>query len=145
MQGVEGQLKWQPSDMNQLLLSFSFMDTEDDFATNYEEGEISSETQREQSLSADFSGSVSWIHRPDTDSSYAATYYHVDNWNPYADDGYLFSRLDLAYTNQVMMAGNQTLQFKLNLQYRFDDDPLNRTKNNYSDDYLIYGSLAFKF
>lgn len=145
MRGVEGQLKWHPSNMNQLLLSFSFMDTEDDFPTNYEAGEISSETQREQSLSADFSGSVSWIHRPNIDSTYAASYYHVDNWNPYADGGYLFSRLDLAYTNQVGIAEKQNLQFKLNLQYRFDDDPLNRTKNNYSDDYLLYGSIAYKF
>jgi len=31
------------------------------------------------------------------------------------------------------------------LQYRFDDDPLVRDKNNYEDDYLIYVSGQVKF
>ncbi|EAT12125.1 TonB-dependent receptor [Bermanella marisrubri] len=144
MSGIEGQFKWNPSTFNTLLVSFAYIDTEDDFPQNYDDGVFTRDSERETTLSADISGSLSWIHSFNTDASFAATYYHVDNWNPITY-GFQFSRLDLAYTDQIRLMAEQGVELKLNMQYRLDDDPLNRPKNNYADDYLFYGSIAYRF
>lgn len=145
--GIEGQLKIKPDSNNEWLVSLAYMDVNDDFPENKESGELTDEAQRESSLSADISGSVAWIHRSDKTTRFGTALYHVNNWNPYVESdpgGYEFTRLDLSASKDLLLQG-YTLTLEGNMQYRFDDDPIVRDKNNYDDKYLVYISGKLKF
>lgn len=138
--GIEGQFKIRLSSSDNIALSFSYIDVKDDF-----EGNTDSVIQ-ETSLTADRSGSLSWIHRFSRNTMLGSAYYHVENWNKNAVDGsYTFSRLDMNVRHAINLADNYTLILQAAIQYRFDDDPLGRSKNNYTDDHFVFGSAAIKF
>jgi iron complex outermembrane receptor protein len=138
--GIEGQLKVGVSDADNMALSFSYVDVNDDFAGN------NSDVTQEGSLSADRSGSLSWIHSFSSNTTLGTAYYHVENWNTNTDDGpYTFSRLDMNVRHTMNLTEEHTLTLQAAMQYRLDDDPLGRNKNNYSDDHFVYGSAQLKF
>jgi len=169
-QGIEGQFKVKLSEQDDVVLSFSYVDTEDDFFVNMNTADdvaatglldaadigvtLSKGAQRETSLSADRSGSLSWIHSFNTNTVLGTAYYHVENWNPYADaeyngtgdvSGYTFSRLDMNIRHKIPLTGDLALTLQAAMQYRFDDDPLGRSRNNYVDDHFLYGSAQVNF
>ncbi len=157
--GIEGQFKWALKDNDQILLSFSYLNIDDDFDSNrYAAGEdipsnkvvgdLRSEADRESSLSAESSGSLAWIHAVNRQTQFATTFYHVNNWNKYVSNnggGYEFSRLDFNVNHTVNLANGLEMVLQAALQYRLDNDPLVRSKNNYNDDHHIYGSARFNF
>ncbi|MFY0642539.1 MAG: TonB-dependent receptor, partial [Bermanella sp.] len=145
--GVEGQFKVKVNANNDFMISFAYLDVDDDFPSNKDaNGELTSEAERESSLSADTSGSIAWMTRLDNQTRFAGAIYHVNNWNIYtSDEGYEFTRLDLNASKDFTLPSGYTLTLQSALQYRFDDDPLVRDKNNYEDDYLIYVSGQVKF
>ena len=147
--GIEGQLKVKPNADNEWLMSFAYLDVNDDFPENKNgSGNLTKEAERESSLSAEYSGSVAWLHRINSQTRFASALYHVNNWNPYVESspgGYEFTRLDLNMSKDLLIQSAYTLTLEGNLQYRFDDDPLVRDKNNYDDKYLVYISGKLKF
>ena len=172
-QGIEGQFKVKLSSNDNLAISFSYTDTKDDYFVNLNTAEDVAEAnntnyldtsdigvtlnkgaQRETSLSAEQSGSLSWIHSFNTNTVLGTAYYHVENWNPYADaeyngtgdvSGYTFSRLDMNIRHKIPLTGDLALTLQAAMQYRFDDDPLGRSRNNYVDDHFLYGSAQVNF
>jgi iron complex outermembrane receptor protein len=138
--GIEGQLKVRVSDADNMALSFSYVDVKDDFAGN------NSDATQEGSLSADRSGSLSWIHKFSSHTTLGTAYYHVENWNTQAsENGYTFSRLDMNISHGINLTEQYTLTLQAAMQYRFDDDPLGRNRNFYTDDHFVYGSAQLKF
>jgi iron complex outermembrane receptor protein len=138
--GIEGQFKIKLSGKNDLATSFSYIDTKDDFEGNNDD------IKQESSLSADRSGSLSWIHKYSKNTTLGSAYYHVENWNKYATDGsYTFSRLDMNLRHTMNLTAKYALTLQAALQYRLDDDPLGRDRNNYTDDHFVYGSAQLKF
>lgn len=147
--GIESQLKIKPNSRNEWLMSFAYLDVNDDFAANKDSsGNLTKEAERESSLSAKYSGSLAWMHSMDSHSRFAAALYHVQDWNPYIESkegGYEFTRLDLNVSHDMNLQAGSLLTLEANLQYRFDNDPLVRDKNNYDDDYLVYVTGKIKF
>lgn len=143
--GIEGQFKTRFKAKNELLLSFAYLDINDNFSINKENGELTKDTERESSLSADTSGSISWIHKSSDRSRFSSVIYHANNWNPYAEGGYEFTRLDLHASHDFSIMSDTIFTLEGNLQYRIDDDPLVRDKNNYDEKYLFYMSGRIKF
>ncbi|MFT5592483.1 MAG: iron complex outermembrane receptor protein [Oceanicoccus sp.] len=145
--GVEGQFKVKVNAKNDFMISFAYLDVDDDFSSNKDaSGELTSAAERESSLSADTSGSIAWMTRFDNQTRFASAIYHVNNWNIYtSDEGYEFTRLDLNASKDFMLSSGHTVTLQSALQYRLDNDPLVRDKNNYDDDYLIYVSGQLKF
>jgi iron complex outermembrane receptor protein len=138
--GIEGQVKVKLSASDNLAVSFSYVDTKDDFAGNNDD------ITQESSLSADRSGSLSWIHKYSKNTTLGSAYYHVENWNEDATDGsYTFSRLDMNVRHTMNLTAKYALTLQAALQYRLDDDPLGRDRNNYTDDHFVYGSAQLKF
>jgi hypothetical protein len=43
------------------------------------------------------------------------------------------------------LTAKYALTLQAALQYRLDDDPLGRDRNNYTDDHFLYGSAQLKF
>lgn len=145
--GIEGQLKVKLSTKDSFALSFSYLDSDDDFASNKDEnGELTYDAEQESSLSADRSGSLSWIHSFNRNTVLGTAYYHVENWNTHAtESGYTFSRLDMNIRHKIMITNDLALTLQAAMQYRFDDDPLGRSRNNYVDDHFLYGSAQVNF
>lgn len=145
--GIEGQLKLKINGYNDLLIGFAYLDVDDDFAVNKDlNGDLTTEAERESSLTADKSGSVSWMSRVDERTRFSSTIYHANNWNKYTGDmGYEFTRLDLSASKDIPIASGYALTVQSVLQYRLDNDPLVRDKNNYDDDYLFYVNGQLKF
>ncbi|WP_283787109.1 TonB-dependent receptor plug domain-containing protein [Bermanella sp. WJH001] len=140
--GFEGQIKWDMNHENQLVLSFSRIKTDDDFSSN------NSKVDRESSLTAERSGSLSWINYLSKQTTLGMVYYHVDNWNVPRrpeTDGFEFQRLDLTASHEVKLHENYTLELKGTLQYRLDDDPLLYEANNYDDKEHYYFSAQLNF
>ena len=133
---------------NNVALSFSYLDSDDDFAENKEAGELTKEAERESTLTADRSGSLSWIHNYSDRSTLGLAWYHVENWNVYAttdETGFEFSRIDMNVVHHVPLASGGDLTLQVAVQHRLDDDPLGRPKNNYTDDTFAFASVAYRF
>lgn len=147
--GIEGRLKIKPNAYDEWLISAAFLDVNDDFPVNKDNtGVLTKEAERESSLSADTSGSIAWIHTINNTLRFASALYHVNHWNPYVEsskEGYEFTRLDLNLSKDLAFQSGYTFTLEGNIQYRFDDDPLVRDKNNYDDKYLVYVSGQMKF
>lgn len=140
--GIEGQVKWAPVGNNQLILSFSYVDNDNDFVTN------NFASYKEESLSADRSGSLIWISKVNKETKLAGAYYHVENWNKErsgSSSGFTFSRLDLSVNQSVILSDSYTLTMQANVQYRLDDDPLLYQRNNYSDRAHYYVSMKINY
>lgn len=136
MSGIEGQVHWQANATNDITLGFSYVDTDYNLPGN------NAKVDQERALSADRSGSLSWVHQFAENTKLATTYYHVENWNKF---NYTFSRLDLNATQKYKLDDEYIVTLQAALQYRFDDDPLGRNKNNYTDKHFIYASAQFAF
>lgn len=136
MSGIEGQVHWQANASNDFTLGFSYIDTDYDLPGN------NVKVEQERALSADRSGSLSWVHQFSEDTKLATTYYHVENWNKF---NYTFSRLDLNGTQKYTLDEDYVLTLQAAVQYRFDDDPIGRNKNNYLDKHFIYASAQLAF
>ncbi len=138
--GLEGQLTCKLDDENKLIVSFSLLDTKNDFPGNNEE------ITKESNLSADSSGSVVWLHNLHQNTQLGAAYYRVNNWGEQEDsEGVQFSRLDLNVNHNVPINHEYQLKLQGALQYRLDNDPLLYRNNNYSDDLHVYASLELSF
>lgn len=140
--GFEGQIKWDVDPDNQLMLSFSRIKTDDDFEQN------NINVDRESSLTAERSGSLSWISYLSSRTTIGAVYYHVDNWNVNRrpeTDGFEFKRLDLTASHDIKLYDGYSLQVKGTLQYRLDDDALLYQANNYDDKEHYYLSAQLNF
>ncbi len=139
-QGFEGQLSCNINSKNKVLLSFSRLQTKDDFSGN------TIRINKESNLSADSSGSLVWMNTLQKNTNIGAAYYHVNNWGGYMDaTGTLFSRLDLNVNHTVTLPHSYQIKLQGALQYRLDDDPLLYRNNNYSDDLHVYASMELNF
>ena len=146
--GLEGQFKVAVNERNDVAISFSYLDNKDDFEENKEDGELTSDAQRESTLTADRSGSLSWIHKYNSKSTLGFAWYHVENWNIYGspdENGFEFSRLDLNINHYIPLSSGNELTLQGTIQHRLDEDPLGRGKNNYIDDTFAYASVAYRF
>ena len=138
--GIETQYKVQLTEQDNIALTLSYIEVDDDFEGNTDD------ISQEGSLSADRSGSLSWIHKFSKNTVLGSAYYHVENWNTSADDlFYTFSRLDMNIRHTLNLSQDYALTLQGAVQYRFDDDPLGRDRNFYSDDHFVYGSAQLKF
>jgi iron complex outermembrane receptor protein len=140
--GFEGQVKWDVNSDNQLVLSFSRLKIEDDFFGNNEN------VDRENSLTAERSGSLSWINHLSKNTTIGAVYYHVDDWNiPRRPEtnGFEFRRVDVTATHDIKLHDGYSLVLKGTLQYRLDDDALLYQANNYDDKEHYYLSAQLNF
>lgn len=148
--GIEGQFSVSLSANDDIALSFSYLDSNDDFESNKDDsGELTYGAKQESTLTADRSGSLSWIHKYHEKSTIAVAWYHVENWNIYATspgyNGYEFSRLDLNIVHHMPLSSGNQLTLQGTVQHRLDEDPLGRSKNNYTDDTFAYASVAYRF
>lgn len=147
--GIEGQFKVALNSYNDLMLTFALLDVDDDFARNKDSnGELTKEAERESSLSADTSASLVWLNRFDAQTRFSTALYHVNDWNPYVNDkpgGYEFFRVDFTASRDMVISPGYVFTLESTLQYRIDDDPLVRDKNNYEDDHFVYVSGQLKF
>ena len=140
--GFEGLVKWDVNHDNQFVLSFSRIKTDDDFSGN------NSKVDRESSLTAEKSGSLSWVNYLSKQTTLGMVYYHVQDWNvPRRPEtnGFEFKRLDLTASHEVKLHDNYSLELKGTVQYRLDDDSLLYEANNYDDKEHYYFSAKLNF
>mgnify|MGYP005988116603 CR=1 FL=1 len=140
--GVEGQVKWHPSEDDELIFSFAYTDSDNEFSTN------NFASYKESSLSADRSGSVIWVSVLSKKTQLASAYYHVENWNKEragSSSGFTFSRIDLSVSHQLALSDDYNLRMQANVQYRLDDDPLLYQRNNYSSKTHYYASMIMSY
>lgn len=140
--GFEGQIKWDVSYNHQLAMTFSRINVDDDFPQNNEK------VPRESSLTADRSGSLSWIGKLSDYTTLGMAYYHVDNWNKPRrpeTNGFEFQRLDTTLSHEIKLPNNYALLLKGTVQYRIDDDSLLYESNNYDDKEHYYLSAQLNF
>ncbi len=138
--GLEGQLSCKLDDKNKLIISFSLLDTKNDFPGNNDK------IDKESQLSADSSGSVVWLHNFRQNTQLGAAYYRVNNWGENDDtEGVQFSRLDLNVNHNMPLSHEYQLKLQGAVQYRLDNDPLLYSNNNYSDDLHVYASMELSF
>jgi len=130
MQGIEGQITVNMNPANKIMASAAYINSDHDFAGNNDSYDI------ETRLSADRSGSLSWIHTFVQDTQFSSTLYHVENWNELetsSRNGFTFSRLDLHLAHSLTLDNNYHLNLGATLEYRIDDDPTLYPKNTYDD------------
>ncbi|MEY8206006.1 MAG: TonB-dependent receptor [Bermanella sp.] len=141
MQGIEGQVTVNWDAANKIMLSAAYIDTDNDFLGNNENKNL------EVRLSADRSGSLSWMHSFQQGSQFSSTLYHVENWNKQENDGhgFTFSRLDLYLAHDFALDQKYHLNLSATLQYRIDDGPLLYPKNTYDDKTHVYVSAELAF
>ncbi len=141
MRGIEGQVTLTLNPANKVMASMAYIDTDYKFPNNNDDIDI------ETRLSADRSGSLSWIHNFNHDTQIASSLYHVENWNiEYNDDnGYSFTRLDLHLTHHLLLDSEYQINLSGTVQYRLDDDPTLYPKNQFDDKahYYLSAELAF--
>lgn len=140
--GIEGQFKINVNASNQLMLGLSYLYTDDDFAGN------NVDVQREQSLTADRSGSLTWISDLTDRTKLGMAYYHVENWNEVragSSGGFTFSRLDANVSHDIDITPDYHLKLQATVQYRLDDDPLLFQRNNYEDKEHYYLTAQLNF
>jgi len=141
MQGIEGQITVNMGSSNKIMASAAYIDSDYDFAGNNDSYDI------ETRLSADRSGSLSWIHTFHQDTQFSSALYHVENWNKLNNDnnGFTFSRLDLHLAHSLALDNNYHLNLGATLEYRIDDDPTLFPKNTYEDKahFNLTAELAF--
>ncbi|MGK0445872.1 MAG: iron complex outermembrane receptor protein [Bermanella sp.] len=140
--GFEGQIKWDVNYNHQLVLSFSRIKTDDDFSQNNDK------VDRESSLTAERSGSLSWIAHLSGQTTLGMVYYHVDDWNvPRRPEtnGFKFQRLDTTVSHEIKFPNDYSLLLKGTVQYRIDDDSLLYEANNYDDKEHYYVSAQLNF
>ncbi|NVK38129.1 MAG: TonB-dependent receptor [Gammaproteobacteria bacterium] len=142
--GFEGRVKWDFNIDNHIALTFSRIKTDDDFSGNNEK------VSRESSLTAERSGSLSWISELQPYTTLGLAYYYVDGWNiPRTIDadgeGFNFQRIDLTASHEMKLNKDYSLGFKGTIQYRVDDDPLLYEANNYDDKEHYYLSIQLNF
>ena len=142
MQGIEGQITVNMNPANKIMASAAYIDSDYDFAGNNDSYDI------ETRLSADRSGSLSWIHTFQQSTQFSSTLYHVENWNELetsSSNGFTFSRLDLHLAHSLTLDNNYHLNLGATLEYRIDDDPTLYPKNTYDDKthFNLTAELAF--
>ena len=142
MQGIEGQITVKMNPANKIMASAAYIDSDYDFAGNNDSYDI------ETRLSADRSGSLSWIHTFQQSTQFSSTLYHVENWNELetsSSNGFTFSRLDLHLAHSLTLDNNYHLNLGATLEYRIDDDPTLYPKNTYDDKthFNLTAELAF--
>ncbi|WP_396588988.1 TonB-dependent receptor plug domain-containing protein [Bermanella sp. R86510] len=151
--GAEGRLKWQPFDGQTFMLTLAYLDTEDHMnirgITDPDDlAQAIKLSDRESGLSADRSGSFTWINQLSSHTQTSIAYYHVENWNPYRTNstgGFTFSRLDGHVSHDISLGKSRTLTLSGSIQYRLDDDPLLFQANEYADKEHYYVSAQFTF
>jgi len=141
MQGIEGQITVNINSSNKIMASAAYIDSDYDFPGNNDSYDI------ETRLSADRSGSLSWIHAFQQNTQFSSTFYHVENWNALNNnnDGFTFSRLDLHLAHSLTLDNHYHLNLGATLEYRVDDDPTLFPKNSYDDKthFNLTAELAF--
>lgn len=138
--GIEGQFNWKVNADNQILISFSQIDSDDDFENN------NSNVGREKSLTYDTSGSLAWISSLASKTKLGVAYYRADNGNTdRRPEGYDFSRVDTTLSHEVSLHNDYALKLKGTIQYRLDDDPLLYENNTYEDKEHYYFSAQLNF
>ncbi|OUR65996.1 hypothetical protein A9Q73_08175 [Bermanella sp. 47_1433_sub80_T6] len=142
IQGIEGQITININSSNKIMASAAYIDSDYDFAGNNDSYDI------ETRLSADRSGSLSWMHTFVQDTQFSSTLYHVENWNELetsSSNGFTFSRLDLHLAHSLTLDNHYHLNLGATLEYRIDGDPTLYPKNTYDDKTHFYltAELAF--
>jgi iron complex outermembrane receptor protein len=147
--GIEGSASWKINRFNQLRLSYAYIETDDEENTNQtltlsEFEEINKLTERQSSLSADHSGSLSLISELNDALHLGMAYYHVENWNPDGEST-TFSRLDMNMSYDWQLADQKQITLQGTIQHRFDDDPIIFNRNYYERDTHYYATLQLKY
>jgi iron complex outermembrane receptor protein len=147
--GVEGTASWKANRSNQFRLSYAYVETDDDGnltsgLSEDEIEEIKKLSERQSSLSADHSGSLSWISQLSDSLNLGVAYYHVENWNP-TGGSTTFQRVDFNMTYDWQLEGQKLVSLQGSAQHRLDDDPIIYNRNFYKDDTHYYMSLQLKY
>lgn len=140
--GIEGRFRWSINPDNELLFSFSKIDTDDDFPSNNDN------IDRESSLTYETSGSLAWISVLSNKTKLGIVYYEANNGHIYRNpetNGTDFSRLDTSVSHEMGLGGEYTLKLQGTIQYRLDDDPLLYENNTYEDKEHYYLSAQLNF
>ncbi len=141
MKGIEGQVVINVSTAHKLTATVAYINSDFDFPGNNDDLEL------ETRLSADRSGSLSWIHTISPDTQFSSTLYHVENWNidQNNDNGFTFSRLDLHVSHSVFLDSKYHMNLSATVEHRIDDNPTLFPKNTYDDKTHLYLSAELAF
>ena len=147
--GIEGTASWKVNRFNQLRLSYAYIETDDDenFTSGLTEDELDEITklaERQSSLSADHTGSLSWISDISEAMNMGLAYYHVENLDP-TGESTTFQRLDLTMSYDWQLEDQKQITLQGTAQHRLDDDPIIDSRNFYEDDTHYYMSLRLKY
>jgi iron complex outermembrane receptor protein len=141
MQGIEGQVTLNMDVSHKVMATFAYIDSDYDFPGNNEN--IKFETR----LSADRSGSLSWIYTISPATQFSSALYHVENWNSEGEgnNGFTFSRLDLHVNHSVFLDAKYHVNLSATVEHRIDDDPMLFVRNKYNDKTHFYISAELAF
>lgn len=139
LEGFETQIKWLPVSTDELYLTYAYINPKDEKASSEDDESADVELR----LSAQHSGSASWLHQWSSKTSSALSYFIVDRWNNSRQ--YAFKRIDANLSHELTVTEDVDLRLSAAVEYRIDDDPLLWKENLYQSKEKYFVSAELKF